>query len=404
MPRYFYRAKMGPDQIKEDIIEADTQAAAINKLNQMGYFPIWVKEETQIKQQEGILADFITRINWRDLSIFTRQLADLLGSGITLVVALDVLQKQTENRKLRAIISDLFLQIKEGSHFSDALSKYPRVFSGFYVNMVRSGEIGGGLEDVLSRLADFSEKEDELRSRVRSALTYPVLMAVVGVLTITVLLTFVIPKLVGMFEDMGQALPIPTLILIKVSGFFSKFWWIIFAIILVIFLGIKRKGFTKEGRIAIDRFKLNLPIFGPIIKKVEIARFGRTLATLLNNGVPIVKALEVVANTVENALLRRQLREMTRSVTDGARLAESIKEAEDFPVFVTNMVSVGEESGLLERALFKIAEAYERESDRAVRTMTSLLEPAMILVMGTVVGFIVISMLLPIFQINIMAR
>ena len=260
------------------------------------------------------------------------------------------------------------------------------------------------LAEVLARLADFAEKDEELHVKVRSALAYPTLILLVGMGTIAVLLIFVVPKLVLLFQEVGQILPLPTRILIELSQWFVSYWWLVLSIAgLGVFL-VRRGGLSQGGRFAIDQIKLRLPVWGSLIKKVEIARFARSLATLLSHGVPILQGMQVVVQATGNELLRGELQQIGEQLKGGDTLSQGMRRGRIFPALVTHMVAVGEEAGTLDRSLFKIADTYEREADRAMQLMTSLVEPVMILVMGSLVGFIVISMLLPIFQIDLLAR
>lgn len=406
MPKFIYEAKKGPQGIIEGSMEAETSDVVVSQLSEMGYFPLSVREEGtgNGKLRGAPLSRLGQKVNVRDLSIFTRQLSDLLESGLTLFKALDVICKQTENKRLKEVIRDMHGCLKEGQTLSEALGKYPKVFSGLYVSMVKAGEIGGMLEKVLTRLSDFAEKEEELRAKIRAALAYPLLMALVGLLTIFILLTFVIPRLVTMFEDMGQSLPLPTRMLVQISNLLTSYWWLIGSVALLLFFIVKRIRRTKESKLTLDRFKLRIPIMGTLIKKAEISRFGSTLGTLLNNGVPILPSLKVVSEAMGNEVLKQEVEKVHKEVGKGEKLGRSLEKSSYFPVFVTNMVIVGEEGGLLEQSLHKVADAYNREVDRTVKVMTSLLEPALILILGGVVAFIVISMLLPIFQINLMVR
>ncbi len=407
MPRFVYKAKRGPKELKEGIIEADTERAAVYKISQMGYFPIEVKEEVvSSSDKSGINIPFFyfKKISWRELAVFTRQLADLLASGLPIFKALDVLSRQTTNARFRAIIDDIRSFVKEGGTFSNGLLRHKAVFSNIYVSMVRAGEASGTLEDILNRLADYAESEDQLRSKIRSVLAYPILMAIVGICTIIVLLTFVIPRLITIFEDIGQALPLPTIILINISNFLTHYGWILASAIIISAFVINRRGKTKEGKFFIDNFKLNIFGVGAIIRKTEVARFTRTLGTLLSNGVPMVQSLEVASSIVENEVLRRDIEKIAKDVIEGESFSKAVVKASQFPLFVINMIAVGDESGHLEKAILKAAESCERDIDRSAKTFTALLEPFIILIMGSIVGFIVISMLLPIFQINLMAR
>jgi type II secretory pathway component PulF len=318
--------------------------------------------------------------------------------------ALNVIQDQTENPRLQEILGDIVSHVRDGKSFSDALAVYPKVFPPIYVSMVRSGEVGGILGGVLSRLADFSEKEEELQGKVRAAMAYPALICLVGMGTVAVLLIFVVPKLVLLFQDVGQVLPLPTQILIVVSNGVAKYWWVALLIAaLGGFLG-KRQSLPQGARLAIDGIKLRLPVWGSLIKKVEIARFARSLATLLGHGVPILQAMQSVYQATGNEMLKGELQKIGDQLRGGTTLSQGMRQSRIFPNLVINMVSVGEEAGSLDRSLIKIADTYEREADRAMKMMTALVEPVMILVMGSVVGFIVVSMLLPIFQIDILAR
>jgi type II secretory pathway component PulF len=269
---------------------------------------------------------------------------------------------------------------------------------------VRSGEVGGMLGSVLARLADIAEKEDEVYVKVRAALIYPALILFVGMGTVAALLIFVIPRLVSLFQEVGQTLPLPTRILLELSGWLASYWWVVVVAAAAAAFLVRRATRAPGARLTIDRAKLRLPLWGVLIKKVEIARFARTLATLLNQGVPILPAMQVVVQATGNELLRGELQQMGEQLRGGATLSQGMRRARLFPTFVTHMVAVGEEAGAMDRALFKVAETYEREVDRAIKSMTSLIEPLMILIVGAAVGFIVISMLLPIFEIDLLAR
>ncbi len=406
MQKFLYKAKDGRKQLMEGVLEAETERGALSKLSQMGYFPLSIQKEEADPQRQASSRSFsiFTGVSRRDVTFFTRQLSDLLEAGLTLMRALNVIQDQTENPRLQEILGDLVAHVRDGKSFSDALAFYPKIFPPIYVSMVRSGEVGGILGGVLSRLADFSEKEEELQGKVRAAMAYPALICLVGMGTVAVLLIFVVPKLVILFQDVGQVLPLPTQILIAVSNGVAKYWW---GALLIAALGGffgKRHSLPQGARLAIDRIKLRLPVWGSLIKKVEIARFARSLATLLSHGVPILQAMQSVYQATGNEMLKGELQKIGDQLRGGTTLSQGMRQSRIFPNLVVNMVSVGEEAGSLDRSLIKIADTYEREADRAMKMMTALVEPVMILVMGSVVGFIVVSMLLPIFQIDILAR
>jgi len=404
MPKYAYKAKKSPTDVVEGVITADSETSAIQKISSTGYFILSINESSQSKNAlERKTALFQKKINLKNVTEFTRQLSDLLESGLTIVKALDILCNQTENKNLREIIFDIRDFCIDGNPLSAALARHPQVFHNLFVSLVRSGETGGALENVLRRLADFNDKQLEVETKVRSALAYPILMSIVGAITIGVLLTFVIPKMVTMFGELGQNLPVPTLILINISNAIKFYWWLILAIAFAGGFMFRRFYKMREGKLIVDKFKLSMPIFGNLVKKIEIARFTRTLATLLQNGVPILESLNVVADTVNNAVIKRQIEKAAKNVKDGSDLASGFSKSAAIPALVVNMIAVGEEGGHVDKSLFKIAESYERESDAAIKVMMSLLEPILILTLGLVVGFIVISMLLPIFEINFLA-
>jgi type II secretion system protein F len=406
MPKFAYKAKKSPDEIEEGTIVADNKTSAIQKISDRGYYLLSIGEYIESESISGGKRTllFQKRVRLKDITNFTRQLSDLLESGLTIVKALDILHNQTESRRLKEVILDIRDYCVDGHPLSSALERHPKIFPNIFVSMIRSGEAGGALGKILKRLADFNDKQLEIQTKVRSALAYPILMAVVGGITIVVLLTFVIPKMVSMFGDLGQNLPIPTLVLLAISGAVKNYWWLAASILFVAYFFVSRVYKTKEGRFAIDNFKMATPIFGPLIKKIEIARFARTLATLLANGVPILESLYVVSNTVNNAVIKEEIRKAADSVRDGSNMAGAFSGSAVIPPLVVNMIAVGEEGGKVENSLAKVAEGYDRESDAAIKVMMSLLEPILILVLGLVVGFIVISMLLPIFEINFLAR
>ncbi|MDD5135757.1 MAG: type II secretion system F family protein [Candidatus Omnitrophica bacterium] len=405
MARFLYEAKKGPKDVVKGVLVADNRASALQKIAQMGYYLMALEEENELVKSAGEgKGNIFARVSLKDIADFTRQLSDLLESGLTIVKALDLLHDQTPNKKFKRVIMDIRDFCVSGSPLSEALSRHPKVFSNLYASMVRSGETGGALEKILKRLSDFSEKQLEIQTKIRTALAYPILMSVVGLATVTVLMTFVIPKMMVMFADLGQALPLPTQILLAISNAFKNYWWVIIALIFVAGVFLTKAYATPEGRIKIDRLKLKAPVFGALGMKVEIARFARTLATLLENGVPILESLKVTSETIGNGVIKGEVDKAYDAVREGSSLARGFSGSVVIPPTVMNMIAIGEEAGHLEKSLFKIAQTYDRESDEAIKIMMSLLEPILILTMGVVVGFIVIAMLLPIFEINFMMR
>ncbi|MFH1621943.1 MAG: type II secretion system F family protein [Candidatus Omnitrophota bacterium] len=402
MQKFFYIAYTSNKERKEGIIEAESKSQALAKLDRLALFPTNIKELDKIGKEHIISK--IKKVNSADVAAFTRQVSNLLDAGLTILAALMLVSKQTWKSSLRFIIVQLVDDLKEGRTFSDCLAQHPHIFSALYVSLIRSGEVGGFLEEVMNKLADFLENEEELKVKVKSAMIYPALIAIVGLMTVFILLSFVIPKLVLVFEDFGEILPMPTQILINVSTFLNQYWWLITLSVILGYFVINRISKTSEGKIFLDRFKLNIPIVGIILLKRQMERFSRILATLLGNGVTILPSLEIVRDIMDSDILKKEIEKMRAEVRDGSSLTRAMSKTKYFPVSITNIISVGEESGSLEKVLRKISSSYEREVDRELKTFTSLLEPAMILIMGSIVAFIVTAMLLPIFQINFMAR
>lgn len=402
MPKFTYTAKTQPNQTIQGSIDAESEADAINKLTKQGYFPLSIKSEELAFDKENIFR--LRRISRKDIVMFTRQLSTLVESGVNVINGLSIISNQTPNKYLKAVLSDVGAQIRDGKSLSESLFNHPYLFSDLYTSVVHTGEASGNLTVALSRLADFLEKEEEFKNSLRASLTYPVFVFAVGVLTILVLLLFVIPRLVSMFEDMGQTLPLPTRILINTSASLRSYGWLYILIIFVCIFFLRRFCRSQQGRIAWDRFKLKLPVTGLIVLKTEIGRLMRTLSLLISSGINIVPALSVSAAVIQNQIIKQEAQKFKDGITGGLSLSKCLANSKLFPLFVTNIVAVGEETGVLEKSLMRIADDYERDVDRTLKTLTRLLEPVIILVMGVIVGFIVLSMLLPIFQINLIVR
>ena len=412
MTKFIYRAKKSPGEFIDGTVEADSLENAVDKLGRMGYVPLDISPQLEnvplprpsAAKAKNLPVFTVRRIKSFDIVVFTRQMYDLIDAGVPLMRALNVVLRQTQNPSLKEIITKMSASIQDGGTLSSGLAQYPQVFSPLYVNMVKSGEISGNLNVVLGRLAEFTDKDQETRNKIRASLVYPALMLLVGAITIFVLLTFVIPRLTAMFDDLSETLPLPTLILIAVSDFMLRFWWLLAGMFALI--GFYFKGFlhTSEGRLKFDTFKLKVPVLGNFIRDVEIGRFSRTLGTLLDSGIVIVPALESVWAVLENTVLKAEIEKVSREVADGMSLTAALKKCVYFPEEAINMIAVGEESGHLEHSLYKLADSYQRQSERTMKTITSLLEPLMIVGIGSVVGFIVMAMLLPIFKMNLIIK
>jgi len=402
MPRYVYRAKDLALKAVEGTIEAESSTAAITRLANAGVYPVSL---TEVLTEHGPRLSAIRRIvPSRLLAYMSRQLADLLSGGLPLFNALSLLSQQTEHRHLRGVIQELGTAVRDGLPFSEALSQHPEAFSPLYISMIRAGETGGSLDAVLVRLAELAEGESELRSRVAMALVYPLVVLGIGLVTIVVLLTYVVPRLSELFAESGQLLPLPTRMLLALSRALSTWWWAWCVGIVACVWLLRAMQRSEGGRQAIDRFVLRVPLGGALVRKLETARFTRNLGVMLGQGVPALQALEVANAAIAQMTLRQAVGQVKESVREGMSLSEALGASGQFPVFVSNLVAVGEESGTLETALLKVASSYERETDRTLRVLTTVLEPLLIVVVGLIVMFIVISMLLPIFQLGLVAQ
>jgi general secretion pathway protein F len=409
MPIFEYNALNLKGKTVTDIIDADSHSAARQKLRAAGIYPVSIREvQEKLTSREHrfdfLLRFFTSKVKSGELTMMTRQLATLLGAGFPLVSALNTLIPQAGSQTFKRILSRIKDAIEEGAGFAAALSQYPNVFSDIYINMVRSGESSGTLELVLERLADISERQQALNNRIRSAMAYPILMLFVGTVVLFVLLTYLVPSITAIFTDMGQQLPGPTRFLIATSEFIKTGWWVILLGFGLAFVGLHRLKKSDTGRRWYDRTALSLPGIGTLLTKLTVARFARTLSTLLENGVPMLSALEIVKNVVGNKVVADAVGHAADEVEKGSGLARSLSASGIFPHIAIQMIQVGEQSGELESLLGKMADIYENEVESTVMSLTALLEPAIILVMGVVVGFIVLAIVLPIFEMNQLVR
>jgi general secretion pathway protein F len=406
MPVYEYTALTTKGKTSTGVIDAESAAAARQKLRNSGIYPTSVKEVKETTGQskktswvEGMSRSF-ARVRPAQVAMMTRQLATLVGAGFPLVSALDTLIPQSGSHVFKKTLSKIKDSIVEGNSFASTLSLYPNIFSPVYINMVSAGESSGTLEIVLDRLADITEKQQALKNRIRAALAYPILMSLIGVSVLFFLLTFIVPTIAGIFKEMNQVLPAPTRFLIASGSLMKSYWWVFFILIALFLVGIRYMNRTVKGRYFFDKLILSLPGFGVLARKLAVARFARTLGSLLENGVTMMAALEIVKNIVGNVLLADAVSEAAKAVGKGQGLGVSLAESDLFPSLSIQMIQVGEQSGELEAMLNKIADVFENEVESTVMSMTSVLEPLMILVMGVVVGFIVLSICLPIFEMN----
>jgi general secretion pathway protein F len=408
VPVYEYTALDKGGKSLSGIIDADSAMAARHKLRGTGIYPVEVKETfARRKDQSSAPTSFsalFRGVKAAELSATTRQMAILLAAGVPLVSALEGMIGQIENPTFKRILAQVKESVNEGNSLAFSLAQHPKVFSQIYVNMVRAGEASGSLDVVLDRLAEFSEHQQALRGRFRSALAYPIFMACVATLILFFLITFIMPNIMRIFSEMQQTLPTATVLLMGFSNFLKSYWWVIFlAVAAGVFL-FKQFKKSAKGQYLWDEIKIRLPIVGPINRKLALARFGRTLGSLLQSGVPLLPALEIVRNIVNNLPIAQVIEKTADDIQEGKSLAAPLSQSRWFPSIMVQMITVGEQSGELEKMLNKIADMYEEEAQSRIMAVTAMLEPAMILCMGLVVGFIVISILLPIFEMNQLVR
>jgi len=401
MPVYEYKALDKRGKTLTGIVDADSSQEARGKLREQEVYITDLSDTLSMpgkNRTAGIT--LFTRISPIEVSILIRQISTLLNAGIPLVEALSAVIDQIDNKGLERILSQVRESVREGRSFADSLSPHTRAFSPLMVNMIRSGEGSGSLEIVLLRLADFLEQQVMTKRKIQSALIYPAVIVSIAFCILLFLMTYVVPSVTKIFSDMKQTLPIPTAVLIAISSFIRSYWWLFLLLFAAAFTGIKAYIKTEEGRIHFDQFKLKMPIFGSLYRKIAISRFSRTLGTLLKNGVPLLNSLDIVKNVVGNKLLERTIEEARTHIGEGSSIHEPLRRSGVFPPILIHMINVGEKSGTLEEMLNKVADITDNEIDTTVNTLTSLLEPFMIVGLALVVGFIVISILLPIFEIN----
>jgi general secretion pathway protein F len=404
MPVYEYTALDRAGKNQKGIIDADNPQAARQRLRGSDIFPIELKET--FARPKSLTPDHISissifhRVSPGEISSMTRQLATLLSSGMTLVLSLEALIDQTTNPLFKKILAEIKESVNEGNSFASSLSQHPKNFSQVYINMVRAGEASGSLDLVLERLADLSEDREALKGRFKAAMAYPIIMCIVGVIALMVLVTFVVPRFVAVFDQMEQSLPLPTLFVIGASNFLKAFWWAVVIFIMAVIYILRRLINTPGGRYLWDKIKFRAPVFGIMNIKMAMAAFGRTLGSLVQSGVPLISSLQIVKNVVNNNIFTDVIDKTIEEVQAGKSLAAPLSRAKWIPPVVIQMISVGEQSGDLERMLNKIADIYEREVESQITMLTSMLEPAIILIMAVIVGFIAFSIVLPIVEMS----
>ncbi|MBN1355552.1 type II secretion system inner membrane protein GspF [bacterium] len=403
MARFNYQATDRSGKQRSGIIEASNEAAVVQRLREQELLPLSISTDTARSKIHGTdihLGRLFQRVRRRDVMDFTSKLSVLSDAGIQLDRSLAIAADLTENEKLKEIIRDVRRNVQGGSSFADALARHPKIFNRLYVNMVRSGETGGVLDTILQRLAGFLESSQQLRDKIVSESIYPVLLIVVGTAVVVLMVTFVLPKFTLIFQNMGADLPLPTKMLVQFTEFVKKSWFFILGAVAVAVVMFRQYIRSEDGRHQWDRLKLNLPVFGRLIQKIEVARFARTLGTLVKSGVPILQALSIVKETLTNEIIASSLLSVYSRLKEGGGLANPLKETGVFPPLAIHMIAVGEETGSFESMLIKVADTYENDVRLSVERAMALVEPALIITMGVVIGFVVVSMLLAVFSIS----
>jgi general secretion pathway protein F len=402
MPAYNYRASTMEGKTVEGVMEASDEGIVSLKLQEMGLLPVRIGST----KQQTILSREIEwpwrkkRVRRKDLLIFTQELHTLVRAGFPLDRSLAVLSQLAESPAMSEVIQDVLKEVKAGKSFSEALAKHPGVFPKVYANMVKAGEAGGVLEEILGRLATYLVSSDDLRSYIVGALIYPVLLSTVAVASITILTVFVVPRFTAIFQDMGVPLPLPMAVLRALSDFLTGYWWLVVISIFLTGYYFKRFRESEAGRMKWDRWLLRIPLVGVVLRKVEVARFSRSLGTLLHGGVPLLQAMTIVREILGNQGIAAAIEPIRNGIKKGEGISQPMKQSGVFPPLAMHLIEVGEESGKLDSMLIQVGEVYDVEVRNSIKNLIAFFEPALILVMGIVIGTIVVSMLLAIFSIN----
>ncbi len=406
MPKFAYFALNKEGKQVFGIIQADSQALAINDIRSLNLYPTNIREATRAderraaRKKRGLDELYFGGVKTKELVVMTRQLSTLIDAGLPLLRSLNVLITQLKPSKLRDILREIFADIQSGSTFAEGLAKHPKQFDRLYVNMVRAGEVGGMLEVVLQRIATFMERREALKRRVKGALIYPIAVILIATAIVCFLLIKVVPVFADIFKEFGGELPAPTRVLMAAGDVMFYKWWLMLSIVCWIIIGIKVLSKSKTVKRVFDRVILKVPLIGDLITKVSVARFARTLGTLITSGVPILQALKITRDTISNEVVQNAVDMVHESVKEGDTIAAPLDKSKVFPPMVVNMIDVGEETGSLDAMLMKVADIYDNEVEVAVEAMLSLLEPAIIIVLGGIIGFIVVSLYLPIFTLG----
>jgi len=404
MPVFSYKGMDAAGKKTSGIVDADNVKSARAKLRKMQVFPTEVTEGGRVggKSVSGgfDIKKYFQKIKVADTASMTRQLSTLMNAGVPLVDSLSALVEQIENPQLKSTLSEIREKVREGARLADAMKGYPKIFNDLFINMVHAGEVSGALDTVLLRLADFTEGQARLNRKVKGALMYPIIMGLVSTILLCFLLVFVVPKITAIFEQNKAALPLPTKVLVGLSHFVAGYWYIVLAVVIILYVAYNRFKAKPSGRLFIDKQRLKMPIFGPMFRMIAVSRFCRTLSTLTSSGVQLMPSLDIVKGVVDNVVLVKVIEETRNSVKEGESIAEPLRRSGQFPPLVTHMITIGEKTGELEAMLERVADSYDDQVDTTVSTLTTLLEPLMIVVMGGVVGAIVVAIMLPILNLT----
>ena len=399
MAKFAWEGKVRGGQVQKGEMEASNEAAVMAQLRRQGIMPTKVKERGKGLDVELKIPGFGGKVTIKDKVVFTRQFATMIDAGLPLVQCLDILSRQQDNKMFKKVLAEVKESVESGATFAEALKKHPKVFDELFVNLVAAGEVGGILDTILNRLAAYLEKSHKLRKRVKGAMTYPATVVGIALIVISVILIFVIPAFEKMFADFGSSLPVPTQIVINFSNFVRSYILAIIGVVIAAIFFFKRFYATPRGRELVDAYALRLPVFGVLIRKVAVAKFSRTLGTMISSGVPILDGLDIVAKTAGNRTIEKAIYNVKQSISEGKTIAEPLEKTSVFPPMVCQMIAVGEQSGSIDAMLAKIADFYDDEVDEAVGNLTAMMEPMLMLFLGTTVGGLVIAMYLPIFKI-----
>ncbi len=396
MQVYVWKGTNSYGEKRKGKLEARSEAAALVQLKKIRITPTVLKEAP--KDLFSNISFFQPKVTGKDVVIFTRQLSTMIDAGLPLVQSMEILANQQENVTFKKLLTEIRVDVESGMTFADAMKKHPKVFDNLFCNMIDAGEVGGILDTILSRLADFMEKSMVLKKKIKGALTYPVVCLCIAMVITAVILVFVVPVFSRMFADFGSALPAPTQFVVNASEFAKSNFFLMIGALVVVVVGIKKIYGTEQGRKKMDRMIINAPVFGPLVRKVAVAKFTRTLGTMLHSGVPILDSLNVVGKTAGNKVIEQAVFRVADSITEGRSIAEPLEETGVFPSMVVQMINVGEQTGALDTMLEKIADFYDEEVDQAVENMTAMIEPFMMVFLGGLIGGLVIAMYLPIFK------